>query len=160
MQTFSVSLAIQEFLHFVSNLNVHNHDNNRGMFSLSCARLIHSRPLNYIPSKYPLLYPPSTKRCPNAVLSFRLPNQNSLCFSLLRHTCYMHDPLYPRSFGRFYIRHSSTYVTVLLLTLNAIAMNDASAAHRRQLWRFVTCCINVAVNWRCACLYREVWLGE
>jgi len=32
----------------------------------------------------------------------------------------------------------STFVTVLLLRLKTVALNDAYSAHRPQLWRFVT----------------------
>jgi len=40
--------------------DVYTRDNNREVFS--CARLIQSRPLHYIPTKNPLLYPQATKK--------------------------------------------------------------------------------------------------
>ena len=45
---------------------------------------------------------------PNAVFPSCSPTKRfHIYISLLRHTCYMPDPLHPRSFGRFYKSHSS-----------------------------------------------------
>jgi hypothetical protein len=120
--------------------------------SLSWARLIQFLAIYRISSKYNFkLYFHLRLGLPSVCLSFRFPNQNPLFISLWRQTCYMHNPLHPRSIGRF---HSSAA---------QIKNNRSEWRPRRPQSTVVTLCdgsIMLVETWQCVGLYRDTWLVE